>query len=240
MDNTIRNIIISGASGTVGMQLVKHLLKHDYRVIGLCHSEKGKSSILDELEASHISAQNINIYTGDLTCEERVAALMKQSIEDLGSVDGFISAVGRFNYQTIPNTSLEEYNMLMDANLKSPWLFARICLPEMMKQKKGRMIFISSSVTLTNGESGMGLYTASKAALNALVNAMHQEVKSTDICINAVLPAIINTQDNRSAMPTTDHSAWVNPELLAQFISTFLEKQTAQVRGALIPYTAKL
>ncbi len=81
----------------------------------------------------------------------------------------------------------------------------------------------------------MGLYLASKAALNQLLSCAAQEVKDKNIKINAVLPTIIDNPQNRKDMPDADTSKWVKPAELSDIVYQMVGDLTARVNGALIP-----
>jgi NAD(P)-dependent dehydrogenase (short-subunit alcohol dehydrogenase family) len=87
------------------------------------------------------------------------------------------------------------------------------------------------------GMAQMGAYCASKSALIRLTESMSAELKDKNINVNCVLPSIIDTPDNRSAMPAADRSRWVAPEALAD-VMVFLSSDAARaIHGASIPVT---
>jgi NAD(P)-dependent dehydrogenase (short-subunit alcohol dehydrogenase family) len=81
----------------------------------------------------------------------------------------------------------------------------------------------------------MSAYCASKAALHALIQCLAEEVKNSGITVNAVLPSIIDTPANRSAMPSADASRWVKPESVAELIAWLASDAASDVQGALVP-----
>jgi NAD(P)-dependent dehydrogenase (short-subunit alcohol dehydrogenase family) len=86
----------------------------------------------------------------------------------------------------------------------------------------------------------MSVYSATKAALNALTASLAEETKSYDINVNAVLPSIIDTPANRKDMPKADISKWVTPEALAEIIFSLTQPWGKPIHGALIPVAGRV
>ena len=86
----------------------------------------------------------------------------------------------------------------------------------------------------------MGVYSASKAGLNALTSSLAAEVLDFNITVNALLPTIIDTQANREAMPASDPSRWVLPEQLANIALSLASPWGDPINGALIPVSGRV
>ncbi|MNR54047.1 3-oxoacyl-[acyl-carrier-protein] reductase FabG1 [compost metagenome] len=87
---------------------------------------------------------------------------------------------------------------------------------------------------------GMGAYAASKAGVARLTESLAEELKDTAVTVNAVLPSIIDTLQNRADMPDADFSRWVAPAELAAVILFLLSTEASAVTGALIPVSGRV
>ena len=117
----------------------------------------------------------------EATAEQCVAL----AVSEFGKLDILINNAGAGNYKNLVDTSAEEYDALMDSNIKSSFLFTRHAAPVMIAQKGGEMLFISSVAGLTVGPGG-AVYSATKFAVRAISEGLRQEcvgkVRVTSIC----------------------------------------------------------
>jgi NAD(P)-dependent dehydrogenase (short-subunit alcohol dehydrogenase family) len=111
-------------------------------------------------------------------------------------------------------------------------------VPAMVAQGRGRIISIAARPAL-HGPAGLGVYAASKAAVLRLTESLSAELLEHGITVNAVLPSIIDTPQNRQAMPDAPFDRWVAPESLAG-VTRFLASDAARdITGAAIPVYGK-
>jgi NAD(P)-dependent dehydrogenase (short-subunit alcohol dehydrogenase family) len=102
--------------------------------------------------------------------------------------------------------------------------------------KGGRIVNVAARPALEPRlGSGMVAYTASKAAVAALTEAIAQETANEEIWVNAVAPSILDTPANRSAMPGADYASWVSPAAVAEVIAFLASPDNQVTRGAIIP-----
>jgi NAD(P)-dependent dehydrogenase (short-subunit alcohol dehydrogenase family) len=104
----------------------------------------------------------------------------------------------------------------------------------MVKQKSGRVVNVSSEAAL-KGEASLAAYSASKAGVVRLTEAISEEYRMDGITANCVLPRIIDTPANRKAMPDADFSKWPKPEEIAQVILFLASDDATAVTGAAVP-----
>jgi NAD(P)-dependent dehydrogenase (short-subunit alcohol dehydrogenase family) len=113
---------------------------------------------------------------------------------------------------------------------------AQALVPHLVQQGGGSIVTVGATAA-AKGAARMGAYGASKSALIRLTEAMAAELKDHRIRVNCVLPSIIDTPDNRAAMPESDASRWVAPQALAEVIAFLCSDAARAIHGAAIPVT---
>ena len=227
-------IVIGGAAGSLGQALLKVLSARNCEVVAICR-DKDEADLLQGMVAG-FSTTKIEIEVCDLVQHTEVLALAKK----YGGVGGLINAAGAFRWAPLVESSESDFELLVNSNLKSTWNLIRAFLPGMIERRFGRMVFVSSKSTLSQGAAGLGLYLAAKSGINMLVQSAAEEVKDLDININAVLPSIIDNPQNRRDMPDADVTKWVTPEGLTEFIAGLLGPAGKHINGALIPISGRV
>jgi NAD(P)-dependent dehydrogenase (short-subunit alcohol dehydrogenase family) len=155
----------------------------------------------------------------------------------LGVVDGVAACAGAFAMGgTLEKAPLEEWDAMLRSNLASAWATARAALPHLLKQG-GSLVFVGARLAETGG-AGASAYVVAKSAVHALTRVLALENKTRGVRVNAILPAIIDTPDNRKAMPEADRKAWASPESLARVVAFLLSPDSAPTTGALVPVDA--
>jgi len=225
--------IISGSTGALGTAVTQTFLAAGAKVVALYSRE----SSLETLK-SKITQELVAIKT-DVLNEASVQEMVKEVLENHGSIDILINLVGGFlGGVSIIETSEEQWDEMMDLNLKSVFLCCRSVLPAMMKQKLGRIITIGGRGGV-NAASGMSAYSASKAGLINFTEALAEEGREQNITTNVVIPSIIDTSDNRKAMPAAIFDNWVKPEMIAETILFLCSEAGGDINGAVIPVYGK-
>lgn len=230
--------LVAGAEGALGREALLGLAAEHYVVVGSCRTEKDKAQLDAFLGGQGVVG--IQTVVADLSDEDSVHKMVHHVEARFGPIAYLLNAAGGFHWATVQQAAISDFDFLISANLKSSWLLTKALLPRMIHRNFGRMVFISSRTTQGLGEPGMGLYMASKAALNALVQCTAQEVKTYNINVNALLPTIIDTEPNRLAMPDRDHTAWVEPRSLVTLAHMMFSEAGSQINGALLPVTGRI
>jgi NAD(P)-dependent dehydrogenase (short-subunit alcohol dehydrogenase family) len=122
----------------------------------------------------------------------------------------------------------------MDVNARSLVNVAQAVVPHLIERGGGRIVTVGATAALQGG-AHMGAYSASKSALVRLSESMAAELKAHGINVNCVLPSIIDTPDNRAAMPDGDPTRWVAPQALAEVIAFLCSDGARAIHGATIP-----
>jgi NAD(P)-dependent dehydrogenase (short-subunit alcohol dehydrogenase family) len=146
--------------------------------------------------------------------------------------------VGGFAAGAVADTDAKVLDQMLDVNLRSAFYAIQATLPVMREQLAGRIIAIGSRAAV-EGNAGVGAYSASKAALAAVIRAVAAENKEFGITANLVMPGTMDTPGNRAANPQADLSRWVQPADVAGVIVSLASQSYAPVSGALIPVYGK-
>ena len=202
--------LITGAEGALGRVVSKKFSDEGYSVLGVDHKFVNLAEFRD------------------------VQDKLKDKVFDI-----VIHCAGGFRYSLVDEMTDDDFDFLLNANLKSTANILRFILPTMKKRDYGRILLVGSSNAL-NPKSGMGPYSATKAGLHALVAAAADEVKQFNININVVLPSIIDTPANRSAMPKADFKTVVSPHDLSNIMFSLTQDWGRSIHGALIPVNGRI
>jgi NAD(P)-dependent dehydrogenase (short-subunit alcohol dehydrogenase family) len=231
--STSHTVMVTGATGALGSSVVERFLAAGHRVVGVDLDLDGGDELVADSERERLHWIEI-----DLSDADAVRRGVAHITDALGGIDVAVNCAGGFRWSLIGEASDEDIDFLIDANLRSALHVVREVLPAMKDSGFGRVVLISSKSTLGAGK-GEGPYAATKAALNALTQAVAAEVRHIDVTINAVLPSVIDTPANRREMPEADFDRWVKREQLAEIIFSLADTFGEPINGALIPVTGR-
>lgn len=212
--------IITGGTGALGSAFTRAFLDEGARVAVPVHRRRE----LDTLEQSPPeSLQRLLPVPANLVSRDDVQAFVRKVLEDFKRVDILIHTVGAYaGGKRVEEVTEEEWDRLMDINLKTAFLISNAVLPGMREQGFGRIVTIGAMPAL-HPVAKRGPYQISKRALITLTETIAEEVKGTGITANAICPSTILTPGNVDSMPDADRSKWVTPEeivALAAFLCT--------------------
>jgi NAD(P)-dependent dehydrogenase (short-subunit alcohol dehydrogenase family) len=223
-----KQVLLTGGTGGLGAGVVSLLLA------------RGAVLTIPYIKAQEVERLKEGLSSGDLNRMQFVASnlLDEQSVEKLvngmARVDVLIHLVGGFSMGMTHEYSYVQWKQDFDLNLNSTFLVCKHSLRRMLEQNYGRIVTIGSrGAVQPTGQ--MAAYGASKAGVVALTQAIADETKGTNITANVVLPSIIDTPANRSAMGTEQADQWVKPESLAEVICFLASAAAQDMRGAIVP-----
>ena len=159
-------------------------------------------------------------------------------VETLGGLDALLNIAGGFVWQTLDDAA-PAWDRMYALNVTTALNASRAALPALKASPEGRIVNVGSAAALKAG-TGMGAYGAAKAGVHALTQSLAEELKSTSVTVNAVLPSIIDTPANRKDMPDADPTTWVAPGDLAQVILFLASPESRAMTGALTPVTGRV
>lgn len=181
-----QKVLITGATGGIGSATAKLFAKQG-AIVGLSGTNKAK---LEKL-ASEISTKTF-IYECNLSNDECLSELFDKADTEMGGIDILVCNAGITKDNLAMRMSNEDFDNVLNINLRSSFILNRNAIKKMMKRRYGRIINISSIVGVM-GNAGQANYCASKAGLIGMSKAMAMEVASRGITINCVAPGFIET-----------------------------------------------
>lgn len=225
----MRNFLITGASGPLGREVLEKFLKK-HRVFATHHRSEPT-----DLE----SHENLHWVDMDVADPRSVHLGLQSLTTKFGPVDGLLHCAGGFRFAKIDETSDEDMEFLLHANLKSAMVLVREVLPSMKEKNFGRIVMVGAQSAVNPG-AGISVFAATKAGLHAFVASVADEVRPFNINITAVLPTIIDTPINRRDMPQANFNQWVKASEIADVMLTLTSDIGNSINGACIPVSGRL
>lgn len=223
-----RLFVVTGACGALGEKVVDQFAQYGDEVVGWDIEAPGPGALVDDERRNTVKWMNVDV-TEPGTVEDAV-----ETVEtEVGAIDALIHCAGGFAWSHIDDLDDETIDFLVDVNLRSSICVARSVLRRMKQRGVGRVIFMSSRSTI-RPSAGEAAYAATKAGLNALTMSLADEVKDSEITVNALKPSVIDTPANREAMPDSDFSTWVPRKELAELMEYLVSESARSVNGSLI------
>ena len=188
-------IIVTGASKGIGKEISKELAKKGNTIIANYNkSEKEIKELQQELEKQNIK---IDIYKADVSKREEAANLVKYTIQKYGKIDVLINNAGISQIKEFTQITDEDWNNMINTNLNSVFYMSQEACRNMIHNKKGCIINISSIWGIT-GASCEVHYSVSKAAIDGLTKSLAKELGPSNIRVNSVAPGFIDTDINKN------------------------------------------
>jgi len=181
--------LVTGASRGIGAAIAQALGKQGATVIGTATSEKGAEAITAHLKAAGVNGVGMAL---DVTQAEQIEAVLKKIAEQYGDVSILVNNAGITKDTLLMRMKDEDWDAVLNTNLKSVFRMSQAVLRPMMKARQGRIINISSVVGHM-GNAGQVNYAAAKAGMTGFTKSMAQEVGSRGITVNCVAPGFIAT-----------------------------------------------
>jgi NAD(P)-dependent dehydrogenase (short-subunit alcohol dehydrogenase family) len=227
MDYHGRCVVITGGTGALGTAVVSALLAAG----AVCHVP-----YTDERKAErfpHRGHERVKLIAGCNLADESGAARAFDGLDDLWAS---IHIAGGFAMSPLAETDRAGLMAMMDANLVSCYLCCRAAVRAMSgRGTGGRIVNVAARHALEpRTGAGMTAYAVSKAGVAALTEALAQEVVGEGILVNAVAPSIMDTPQNRQAMPKANYDAWPKVEEVAATILFLASSENRVTRGAVV------
>ncbi len=216
-----RVAVITGGFGALGQVVAKAALEQGLNLAVLGHTAEPPAGIEAALGPNALLLGGV-----DLADEAAAAKAMNAVTSRFGRIDALLNIAGGFRWIKIGDSHSADLEALFRMNVQTAVNAIRAALPALKKSPAGRIINVGA-LAAERASAGMGPYAASKAAVLRLTEALAEELKETAVTVNAVLPSIIDTAQNRADMPKADFTRWVAPGDLAE-VMLFLASEKAK------------
>lgn len=222
-----RVIAITGGHGVLGRAVVKAAMADGLKVAVIDHAT-GQAAADGVLELGGVDL------TDPASAKEAVDAVAAH----FGRLDALLNIAGGFVWQTTDDAD-PAWARMFALNLTTALNASRAALPHLKASPEGRIVNVGANAALKSA-AGMGAYAASKAGVHRLTESLAEELKDTSVTVNAVLPSILDTAQNRKDMPDADPAKWVAPADLARVMLFLASPESRAVTGALVPVTGRV
>lgn len=221
-----RTVLITGATGNLGQAVADAFAARGAQLVLLAR----------RVPADAADPQRCWV-AADLVDREQVQAAHATAVARFGAIDVLCHLAGGFRMgEAVHETTPASWDFLLDLNARTLLNAAHAVVPGMLAKRRGHIVTVGAA-SARQGVAAMGAYTASKSALMRLTESMSAELREQGIHVNGVLPSIIDTPENRAAMPSADPARWVAPAALAEVIVFLASDAARAVHGALVPVT---
>jgi NAD(P)-dependent dehydrogenase (short-subunit alcohol dehydrogenase family) len=223
-----RIVVVTGGTGALGRGVTSAMVEAGYEVVVTwvvpSEREAAKAAFGDAVALREV----------DVVDPGAVQALVDE-VDRRGGAWAVAHLVGGFrDGEPFASLDMNAWRQQFELNVDTLANVLRAVLPGMIERGGGRVVAVSSRAAV-RPFAGAAAYAASKAAVIAAVQAASEEVKQAGVCVNCVLPSVIDTPANRAAMPDADHSRWVRPEEIGAVIRFLCSPEASAVTGAALP-----
>jgi NAD(P)-dependent dehydrogenase (short-subunit alcohol dehydrogenase family) len=232
LDFTDRVVVVTGVAGNLGIAVANAFAAAGARIAFVDRSPDRLPRLFPELAESpnHFIAPPT-----DVTDAVSVAAAVEEIHKHLGRIDALVNTAGGYRAGTpLHKTPLSDWDFMLNLNARSVFATCKAVIPKMLEQGAGKIVNVSSRAALA-GDANHAAYSVSKTAIVSMTESMSAELKDVGINVNCVMPGLIDTPQNRNAMPNADFSKWVSPEAIADVILFLASDGARAINGAAIP-----
>jgi NADP-dependent 3-hydroxy acid dehydrogenase YdfG len=182
--------VITGASAGIGQACARTLMREGANLVLTARRRDRLEQLAAEAKQLGLKAV---IVTGDAREEKTARLTADESLRAFGRIDILINNAGVGNYKNLVDTSAEDYAEMMDANMRSTFLFSRYVVPVMIKQKSGIVLMISSMAGVY-GFAGEAAYCATKFAQVGFAQGLDKELRTHGIKVGTINPGGVKTE----------------------------------------------
>lgn len=233
MDFSNRTVVITGAAGNLGQALATGF------------AAAGANVVLVDLDANRLKSafgadgEKRSLVAANLLKREEAQRVIDVARQRFRKIDVLCNIAGGFRMgEAVHETSDETWDFLFNLNVRTLLNAVRAAVPALIEAGAGKVVNVGAAGALKGGAM-MGAYAAAKSVVIRLTEAMSAELRERNINVNCVLPTIIDTPENRAAMPDADPTRWVAPADLAKTIMYLASDDARAIHGAALPVAGR-
>ncbi len=223
-----KQVLLTGGTGGLGRGVIPILLEQGAELTIPYRSATKVEPLKSQRSPAELA--RIRFVEADLSDESAVAKL----VAGMNRVDALVHLVGGFSMGKLHEYDYGDWKKDFTLNLDTTFLVCKYALQRMLAQNYGRIVTIGSRGA-AQPAAQLAAYSAAKAGVVALTQAIAQETQGTNVTANAVLPSVIDTPANREAMGSEEADQWVSPASLARIIAFLASEAAGDIRGAAVP-----
>lgn len=232
----MKRVLITGASGGIGSAIAKEFAGEGYELVLHCHNNLNKLNDLKAELQDSLTYEPV-LVTGDLSKEDDVNAIVAKA----GDIDVLVNNAGITRDRLLVTMKPEDFDTVIEANLRSVYLTTHAVLRGMIKRRWGRIINLAS-VSGIYGNAGQANYAASKAGIIGFSKSLAKEVAARNVTVNCIAPGMIETEMT-AAIPEKAKEALLaeipmkrmgRPEEIAYVASFLASEKASYITGAVI------
>jgi len=235
----MRTAFVTGASRGIGKSIALDLGKNFKVIVGFSNSQDKANKVVDEINKSGGESLAVQLDIGDRASVDNAFLEIEEKYDH---VDILVNNAGITKDNILPRMKDEEWNNVIQTNLTGNFYTSQRAIKKMIKNKWGRIIFISSVVGIS-GNQGQANYAASKAGLIGLSKSISREVGSRNITSNVIAPGYIETdmtsfidsENKENIIEQLSIKRMGKPEDIANMVSFLSKDESEYITGQVIP-----
>lgn len=237
-------VVLAGATGRVGGTTLREFAAQGARVLVVSRSkEHAAAAIADNVPAQQ--RERCTAYAADLGDPAAAAGAIDAAVQRFGRIDAAVTLSGRGHFVPLLDSTLDDLRTNLEGNLIGNYNLLLPALRAMLEQSmpegalsRGRLVAVSAGSS-KDPQPRFGLFGASKAALNVLMQAIAREHKADRIVANSVVLGTVATEAAKSYLSPEDFSAAAQPEEVAKILAFLASRSASGINGALVDVNAR-